>query len=274
MGPWWLTWHLCLYICENCEMSRLWHTNTRTDRQWKVGQYSVGAESAIIFPSHFASIVQIYGKLMEIFVFVESTVGRGPHGIHVHEEKIRVMDTDEVVQVFVEKHQQNFVVSFWLQSKVISQAAFCEGFIQHWEWRVKWRRAKLTALDNIGQNISVLLDTFLQRWNPNRRAMFLKVKASPSIWASFPANSPFVDCRYCEGRRFKSIGELLCRNGDSFLSEIFFVRRKSKEGQEDHEEYNLKNYPQEEKKLFTHFLSKCDWNSVFDHASYEKVPSD
>ena len=31
MGPWWLTWHLCLYICEKCEMSRLWHTNTRTD---------------------------------------------------------------------------------------------------------------------------------------------------------------------------------------------------------------------------------------------------
>ena len=47
MGPWWLTWHLCLYICEKCEMSRLWHTNTRTDEQWKVGQYSVGAESAI-----------------------------------------------------------------------------------------------------------------------------------------------------------------------------------------------------------------------------------
>ena len=31
MGPWWLTWHTCLYICENCEMSRLWHTNTRTN---------------------------------------------------------------------------------------------------------------------------------------------------------------------------------------------------------------------------------------------------
>ena len=104
--------------------------------------------------------------------------------------------------------------------------------------------------------------------------MFLKAKASPGIWASFPANSPFVDCRYCEGRRFKSISELLCRNGDSFLSQIFFVRRKSKEGQEDHEEYNLKNYLQVEKKLFTHFLPKCDRNSVFDHASYEKVPSD
>ena len=31
MGPWWLTWHLCLYICEKCEMSRLWRTDTRTD---------------------------------------------------------------------------------------------------------------------------------------------------------------------------------------------------------------------------------------------------
>ena len=61
--------------------------------------------------SHFASIVQIYGKLMEIFVFVESTVGREPHGIHVHEEKIWVMNTDEVVQVFLEKHQ-HFVVSY------------------------------------------------------------------------------------------------------------------------------------------------------------------
>ena len=30
MGPWWLTLHLCLYICEKCEMSRLWRTNTRT----------------------------------------------------------------------------------------------------------------------------------------------------------------------------------------------------------------------------------------------------
>ena len=30
MGPWWLTWYLCLYICEKCEMSRLWHTNTLT----------------------------------------------------------------------------------------------------------------------------------------------------------------------------------------------------------------------------------------------------
>ena len=68
---------------------------------------------------------------MEIFVFVESTVGRGPHVIHVHEEKFWVMDTDEVVQVFLEKHQQNFVVSFWLQSKVLSQAALCEGFIPH-----------------------------------------------------------------------------------------------------------------------------------------------
>ena len=46
MGPWWLTWHLCLYICEKCEMSRLWHTNGRTHEQWKVGQYSVWAESA------------------------------------------------------------------------------------------------------------------------------------------------------------------------------------------------------------------------------------
>ena len=46
MGPWWLTWHLCLYICEKCEMSRLWHTDTRTD-SGKVGQYSVWAESAI-----------------------------------------------------------------------------------------------------------------------------------------------------------------------------------------------------------------------------------
>ena len=61
---------------------------------------------------------------MEIFMFVESAVGREPHGIHVHEEKFWVMDTDEVVQVFLEKHQQNFVVSFWLQSKVLSQAAF------------------------------------------------------------------------------------------------------------------------------------------------------
>ena len=46
--PWSLTWHLCLYICEKCEMSRLWHTNERTDGQWKVEQYSVWAESAII----------------------------------------------------------------------------------------------------------------------------------------------------------------------------------------------------------------------------------
>ena len=81
--------------------------------------------------SHFASIFQIFGKLMEIFVFVESTVGRGPHGIHIHKEEFWVMNTDEVVQVFLEKHQQNFVVSFWLQSKVLSQAAFCEGFILH-----------------------------------------------------------------------------------------------------------------------------------------------
>ena len=28
--PWWLTWHLCLYICEKCEMSCLWHRNGRT----------------------------------------------------------------------------------------------------------------------------------------------------------------------------------------------------------------------------------------------------
>ena len=46
MGPWWLTWHLCLYICEKCGMSRLWHTNTRTD-SGKVEQYSVWAESTI-----------------------------------------------------------------------------------------------------------------------------------------------------------------------------------------------------------------------------------
>ena len=85
----------------------------------------------MIFPSHFANIFQIYGKLMEIFVFVESTVGRGSHGIQVHEEEFWVMDTDEVIQVFLEKHQQNFVVSFWLQSKVLSQAAFSEGFIPH-----------------------------------------------------------------------------------------------------------------------------------------------
>ena len=44
---WWVPWwHLCLYICEKCEMSRLWHTNGRTHEQWKVGQYSVWAESA------------------------------------------------------------------------------------------------------------------------------------------------------------------------------------------------------------------------------------
>ena len=49
MGPWWLTWHLCLYICEKCEMSRLWRTNTRTHEQWKVEQYSVWTESAIYF---------------------------------------------------------------------------------------------------------------------------------------------------------------------------------------------------------------------------------
>ena len=48
--PWWWTWHLCLYICEKCEMSRLWHTNTRTHEQWKVVQYSVWAESAILKP--------------------------------------------------------------------------------------------------------------------------------------------------------------------------------------------------------------------------------
>ena len=50
MGPWWLTWHLCLYICEKCEMSRLWHTDGRTHGHTdsrKVEQYSVGAESAI-----------------------------------------------------------------------------------------------------------------------------------------------------------------------------------------------------------------------------------
>ena len=35
MGPWWLTWHLCLYICEKCEMSRLWRTDERTDGQWE-----------------------------------------------------------------------------------------------------------------------------------------------------------------------------------------------------------------------------------------------
>ena len=45
MGPWWLTWHLCLYICEKCEMSRLWHMDGHTDR-WKVVQYSVWTESA------------------------------------------------------------------------------------------------------------------------------------------------------------------------------------------------------------------------------------
>ena len=47
MGPWWLTWHLCLYICEKCEMSRLWRTDGRTHGKWKVEQYSVWAESAI-----------------------------------------------------------------------------------------------------------------------------------------------------------------------------------------------------------------------------------
>ena len=35
MGPWWLTWHLCLYMCEKCEMPRLWHTDTRTHGQWE-----------------------------------------------------------------------------------------------------------------------------------------------------------------------------------------------------------------------------------------------
>ena len=35
MGPWWLTLHLCLYICEKCEMSRLWRTRGRTDGQWE-----------------------------------------------------------------------------------------------------------------------------------------------------------------------------------------------------------------------------------------------
>ena len=46
MGPWWLTWHLCLYICEKCEMSRLWRTHGHTD-SGKVEQSSVWAESAI-----------------------------------------------------------------------------------------------------------------------------------------------------------------------------------------------------------------------------------
>ena len=31
MGPWWLTWYLCLYICEKCEMSRMWRTDGRTN---------------------------------------------------------------------------------------------------------------------------------------------------------------------------------------------------------------------------------------------------
>ena len=35
MGPWWLTWHLCLYIYEKCEMSRLWRTHGHTDGQWE-----------------------------------------------------------------------------------------------------------------------------------------------------------------------------------------------------------------------------------------------
>ena len=56
MGPWWLTWHLCLYICEKCEMSRLWRTNTRTHEQWKVEQYSVWAESAIRSRSTISAI--------------------------------------------------------------------------------------------------------------------------------------------------------------------------------------------------------------------------
>ena len=43
----WSTWHLCLYICEKREMSHLWHTDGRTDEQWKVEQYSVWAEYAI-----------------------------------------------------------------------------------------------------------------------------------------------------------------------------------------------------------------------------------
>ena len=46
MGPWWLTWHLCLYICEKYEMSRPWRTHGRTDSR-KVVHYSVWAESAI-----------------------------------------------------------------------------------------------------------------------------------------------------------------------------------------------------------------------------------
>ena len=45
MAPWWLTWHLCLYICEKYEMSRLWRTDGRTDSR-KVEQYSVWTESA------------------------------------------------------------------------------------------------------------------------------------------------------------------------------------------------------------------------------------
>ena len=44
---WWLKWHLCLYIWEKWEMSRLWHTHTQTDGKWKVVHYSVWAESAI-----------------------------------------------------------------------------------------------------------------------------------------------------------------------------------------------------------------------------------
>ena len=78
MGPWWLTWHLCLYICEKCEMSRLWHTDTRTDEQWKVVQYSVWAESAFVIWSasltflFFKSILRSSNSVSEVFLLRES----------------------------------------------------------------------------------------------------------------------------------------------------------------------------------------------------------
>ena len=72
MGPWWLPWHLCLYICEKCEMSRLWHTDTHTHGQWKVVQYSVWAESAKGETNYILTIKnKMYRirNLIEIFIF-------------------------------------------------------------------------------------------------------------------------------------------------------------------------------------------------------------
>ena len=57
-------------------MSRLWQTDTRTDEQWKVVQYSVWAESAIV------QVDQKQVEVTELFMRAVSKMMMGESGDH------------------------------------------------------------------------------------------------------------------------------------------------------------------------------------------------